>query len=131
MPAPLRFRAWHVEQKRMYSPEEMGADELTLAVDGRGLMNVSGVSPRLSQYAGNRMIVMQSTGRRDRNGVELFEGDVVGCRGLVVVIEWKQFDAADDADTAKTGFIDLEGTFGEKPEMIGNVHANPELLPPA
>lgn len=31
----IKFRAWHKEKKRMFSPEEMSQDQLALLPDGR------------------------------------------------------------------------------------------------
>ena len=45
-----KFKAWDIKRKKMYTSEEMGKDELTLSVDGRGLVNINSVSTKLSQY---------------------------------------------------------------------------------
>jgi len=38
----IKFRAWHTLQNVMFSAEELGTDQMTLSVDGRGFVNVSG-----------------------------------------------------------------------------------------
>lgn len=132
----------------MYSPEEMGADELTLAVDGRGLVNVSGSSTRLSQYAGETMRVMQSTGLKDKNGVEIFEGDVLAYSNPkhperaqpVHVVIWHdsqgRFLLHVPTENRHAGLP--RGNDPMHPDVnrerwavIGNIYQNPELLPDA
>ena len=141
MPAPLRFRAYQTVQKKMYSPEEMGGDELTLAVDGRGLVNVSGVSPKLSRYLGETMIVMQSTGVHDLNGKEIFEGDKVifGWEVTFSSGHWPGYIAWDAAsacwmiETEAGISVRLTDVLDENAaehdiEVIGNFHQNADLL---
>ena len=60
--------------------------------------------------------VMQYTGLKDKNGVEIYEGDVIKFkRDDPYVVEW-------------TGHSYSYTRFSEESEVIGNIYENPELL---
>lgn len=72
----IRVRGWHVKLQRMFSPEEMAADQMTLLPTGQFI----NVASRLEQsviYPVDKFIPLLSTGLYDKNGVEIFKGDVV------------------------------------------------------
>jgi len=72
-----KFKAWHTELKKMFSAEEMGEDDLTLTTNGRGFINVSGMSTKLSTLAGDKMIPLMYSGKFDINGVEICDSDIL------------------------------------------------------
>ena len=74
----VKFNAWHKTQKKMYLAEELGQDQMTLMPDGRGFINVSGDSTKLSWIDnGKKMVPLQYIGRTDCKGVEIFEGHIL------------------------------------------------------
>jgi len=104
----IKFRAWD-KGKMNYEPvieieEDASGCELNLAVKDFELM--------------------QFTGLLDKNGVEIYEGDVVQTTWKCVV-EWEdaRFILRRDEGKYPLSTSHLAGM-----EVIGNIHQNPELL---
>lgn len=120
-----KYKAWDTRQKVMYFPKELAQDGMTLSVDGRGFVNVSGTSAKFDEYYPH-LIPLQSTGLTDKNGTEIFAGDILRTdeAGWVgkVVYRYGHYMLVDD-----------DGGFSGEPnwkacEIIGTIHQHPELL---
>jgi hypothetical protein len=72
--------------------------------------------------------IMQFTGLFDKNGLEIYEGDVIkSFLGRVAVVEWEKegrFLGFTVGSERKIIYINRE----PKVEIIGNIYENPELL---
>lgn len=68
-------------------------------------------------------ILMQYTGLKDKNGKEIYEGDIMISEfsSEKVIVEWK--DLGDAGATYGVGFNAYEGD-----EVIGDIYSNPELI---
>lgn len=78
----------------------------------------------------NGMIVMQYTGLTDRNGVEIYEGDILKGlsketpNGLWTVLDKVYYTNRGTWDCDSFLLGDVNGTC----EVIGNIYRNPEIL---
>ncbi|MGH2238955.1 YopX family protein [Enterococcus faecalis] len=131
-----KFRAYSAEENIMYYPDEDKNVEWTIDDDTgfiAPLINLeNGMWGMIDKY-----VLMQSTGLKDKNGVEIFEGDIVSVRnhpfqktessvGIEIdgdyKVSWNEYDLTWCAGNLLLARI--------KPyvAVIGNIHENPELL---
>ena len=81
--------------------------------------------------------VMQYTGLKDKNGVKIFEGDIVMYEGGVFRVKYMDAKACFSLDSPNK-FLDImaavyndsftDGMTSRFFEVIGNIHEHPELL---
>ncbi|AIS73957.1 YopX [Enterococcus phage EFC-1] len=135
----------------MYYPDEDKNVEWTIDDDTgfiAPLINLeNGMWGMIDKY-----VLMQSTGFKDDNGVEIFEGDVVNIHWFYIDYDPETLGAIENEATAEKVVITKEfGNLGfwwnsgddwvdlatlaltvqlheESFELLGNVHENPELL---
>lgn len=123
---PIRFRAW-----------DEGEKEMVTNLFDRAIINKQG-----NLIAQSALRLMQYTGLKDKNGKEIYEGDVVRYDESEKISHWVA------GETAVVVWVAPRFTFRMKPydefsgsnqnmpseddseflEIIGNIYENPELL---
>jgi uncharacterized phage protein (TIGR01671 family) len=118
----IKFRAWDKQDNKMY--EKQAVDEDGYAVDINGDEAYSNEPFR---------ILMQYTGLKDKNGVEIYEGDIiVGQFGYKEVVKIEEFNFITREDSCAGYGFNLDSCnlddIKKYVEVIGNIYENPELL---
>jgi hypothetical protein len=109
----IKFRAWYIPQKQMQ--EWVGPDGL------------NGAKRYFTQMVDDpEIVLLQFTGLKDKNGKEIYEGDVIRSTWNhgIFKVEWDSHNGewilCSDCSTTEGKYA---GT-----EVIGNIYENPELL---
>lgn len=127
-----KFRAWDVHEKKMFTNDQLIIWNGNVYANDNSKLNVD----NLKGWNIDEKYLMQSTGLKDKNGSEIFEGDIVVAmsQGVKAIGEvkrridgyWLMYPAwqhgefwhiVKNVDTGETGV-----------EIIGNIYENPELL---
>ena len=129
-----KFRVWHKTWK------EMGKVTCIHFDDKQSVISMFCEEEQASSaLLDDEVILMQSTGLKDKNGKEIFEGDIVTDSHTIGVLRNHQtlgFYMADEkgkenflSDTVDTeGFEEAKEFVANSVEIIGNIYENPELL---
>ena len=129
----LKYRAWDKHGQKMFANDEL------IIWNGNVYANDSKklTCNNLKGWSIDDEYLMQSTGLRDKNGKEIFEGDIVQFEDCYTetdflyvntgIVEWSQGSfTITNRDSVEMGDL-LDGEFLDV-TIIGNVYENPELL---
>lgn len=133
MPRDIRFRAWDTAEK-CWIPED------AFHISPRGLMMTETDDGEWVEDPID-YVLEQFTGLNDKNGREIYEGDILALSGEfdegigvfahtpVVFVDGAFTITDEDAHTGPLPISQWIDDYGsEQLEVVGNIHENPELL---
>ena len=122
----IKFRAWDKENNTWLTWEQLKTEA------------------DFSWFADENLVFMQSTGLKDKNGVEIFEGDIVKIKqqnpidkyipnnsNNEIVYRDSAFCVKETWEISDIGWPIVAGLYykvSEEFEVVGNIYENPELL---
>ena len=113
----IKFRAWNPELNKMSKPFSFG--QILNFWD----TNFKSLEP-------NKEIVMQFTGLHDKNGKEIYEGDILKTIGNNVKVTFGTSSKYPASFLMENRYVIMpfENTMAEISEIIGNVFENADLV---
>lgn len=116
-----KFRAWDKLRKRISV-----VDRIYFDTEGVQLRDDGGLYWRHFR----EVILMQSTGLFDKNGKEIFEGDIIGSKdGLLNgVVLYRSDLAMWTVDLIRYNNFERLCNVASSREIIGNIHENKDIL---
>ena len=110
----IDFRAFDTQKNRMTS---LGYD-----IDGNGKLCIS-----------PDIVLMQFTGLSDKNGVDIYEGDIIyskwhGVKSVIIFLEKHMCFCGDSKLERPNPYIFFQSIDTPTIEVIGNIYENPNLI---
>lgn len=123
----IKFRAWDKENKSMRTSKHW-----SIMFDG----SIHPPSNKMQEWFPDQFVLMQYTGLKDKNGKEIYEGDIVRSYGTSATRKHKNGDKLFDHvveffDGGFEPFTECTCTASwsiHEYEIIGNIYEHPELL---
>ena len=119
----IKFRAWDKETKYMFDVLRWNKDRKgnTVCIQGESSTNIRIATTK--EYI-DKICIMQYTGLLDKNGKEIYEGDIITSNLKIPhevkdLISFWSYDIPDEQRYTKSPY-DIE--------VLGNIYENPELL---
>lgn len=131
----IKFRAWDKDEKRMiYLANNMGSQtHLQLNNHSWGVFEPDSEDYYGIASANSNLgdILMQYTGLKDKNGNEIYEGDIVKCDYFTGIVDYREnaglYLIGNEKEGKAITFFDIQMSKAIV-EVIGNIYENPELL---
>ena len=132
MTRQIKFRAWDKENKKMLPHSGMYFEKMTMFSEDMEKMS------KIKQYLNlqedfisaiqKKYPLMQFTGLLDKNGKEIYEGDIIGTEKGVHQVVWNlkrgSWSCTNSVSTHRYKLVD----YLHKYTVVGNIYENHELL---
>jgi len=115
----IKFRAWNINEERMFN-WDWCKDKMNFEI-----------------FANKSFRLMQFTGLKDKNGKEIYEGDLMEVDELKYEVFWDTLNccwACETDEKEKANKLKIDGYFQLKEdesdcyEIIDDIYENPEIL---
>lgn len=123
-----KFRAWDGAKKEMFK------DTFAITESGQVVVVEQEFITSPPDYVFvDHLVIMQSTGIKDKNGKEIFEGDIVDYKGRKAIIKWHGSYASfiyrfvDEMQERVSEWDPLFLAYHHF-EIIGNIYENKDIL---
>lgn len=121
----LRFRAWNKATKEMYEVDDI------MSIDfGKSEISVKTLFfEQTNYYKFDDIVLMQSTGFRDKNGKEIFEGDIIDSTDgfMTGVVEFREDLGMFVSELVEYNNFERLCNVASSRKIIGNIWEHPEL----
>ncbi|WP_343109283.1 YopX family protein [Streptococcus salivarius] len=121
-----KYRAWNKIHKTMYEVDDI------MSIDfGKSEISVKTLFfERTNYYDFDDIVLMQSTGLTDKNGKEIFEGDIIDSTDgfLTGVIEFREYLGMFISDLVEYNNFERLCNVASSRKIIGNIWEDGELL---
>ena len=118
----IKFRAWHKEKRCWLD---------SVHVYGDGSWSGSLIEPRgeIDGYDERECELIQYTGLLDKNGIEIYEGDIIKrVDDSLRLVKWSQFGFQLFSTNLPDRYWNSDAEDWHMSEVIGNIYENPELI---
>ena len=136
-----KFRAWISTEKRMVETDDLlGIDYENEEIITQEIYFESGlpVERDIDNYDFDDIVLMRSTGLKDKNGKEIFEGDIIRTSAYGCIVGFGEYTYFEDENTPTTeigfhlSFLNVtpatyapfDKYYWDNCEVIGNIYEN-------
>jgi len=109
----IKFRMWDTEANKYFTDPAQVIECLSQQLNG------------VFDHEKNGSVFEQFTGLHDKNGKEIYEGDILSTFDGNGIVSWDEYDCSFVVSTDTAQAISIAMCIGE---IIGNIHENGDLL---
>lgn len=133
-----KFRVWVRPKKRMIETNDILSIDYEYEEVETQIIDGLPDDRDLESFLFKDVILMQSTGLKDKNGKEIFEGDIITTNVYGCIVSFGEYTYFEDVDTQTTAigfylsflnvtpatYAPFEKFYWDNCEVIGNIHEN-------